>query len=268
MLNDFRSQEDIMKKILTIAGAMFALLMIGSTPAMAQHCGGHGGQDSGPAVFGGGVEGGGCGGGCMGGGHGGKHGENHGKGGKMGHAFWKSPEVAKQLALTDVQIKKIEAIHENVMKTGEAVRKEMKDLKGTMKEAFKATPVDAAKVKAIAEKISVKKNAIFLMHVQMKAETMNVLTAAQKTKLFEMKPGMGGDCKCGKGGDCKCGADCKCDKAGGDCKCAKGGDCKCGADCKCDKAGGDCKCDKAAGGCKCGEAGGCPMMDDDDDDDE
>lgn len=260
MLNDFRSQEDIMKKILTIAGAMFALLMIGSTPAMAQHCGGHGGQDSGPAVFGGGVEGGGCGGGCMGGGHGDKHEGKHGKGGMMGHGFWKNPEVAKQLALTDVQLKKIEAIHENVKKTGEAVHKEMKELKVTMKEAFKATPVDAAKVKAIAEKISAKKSAIFLMHVQMKAETMNVLTAQQKTKLFEMKPGMGEmkGCDCGKGGECKC---------GGDCKCAKGGECKCGKDCKCDKAAGGCKCDKAEG-CKCGEAGGCPMMDDDDDDDE
>lgn len=117
------------------------------------------------------------------------------KGHKKDHKFWKCPKARGELALTDEQVKKLEDMDADASAKMDAIHTEMKAMKDQMKALLDADPIDVIAIRDLARKMADKKAEKMVIHMVMRAEAMNVLTAEQRGKMKDMHAKM----KDGKG---------------------------------------------------------------------
>jgi Spy/CpxP family protein refolding chaperone len=164
-----------MKKVLLLISVVAILTMVAAPAALA--CGGHGGKG-------------------------------------MGHAMVLCPCMKEKLALTDDQVKKVEALKEAfhkkmapAMKKIKAKKEEMMKLWMAAKPSRKAILAKKAQMRKIKMKMNTAK-------VDVRLKMLKILTADQKKKMAEVMKTCATDCKgMGKG----CPEGCTCPKCKGGC---------------------------------------------------
>ena len=107
-------------------------------------------------------------------------------------AFWKDAKAVEELQLTADQVAKMEKLDAAFRDDSMAVRSDLETAHLELQLAFRRDKLDEKAIRALAAKVGVLESRMAVLHVAQQLRVKLVLNPAQRKKLDQFQPPMGG----------------------------------------------------------------------------